>query len=165
MIPVNEAIETGVWLRAELSPKYREDFEANEGESVQIRVKILGLSKIDLAKQILHETPQGMHHMYPPDRNIWALTLNIVNLCKRQIQTIQINPRLLLADEHGYEYSYLEDPYLSNQTGYGKENGLSAYSNCSFPPKIKRLGSLPYELPEEIEQLFFKIGSGTLSEA
>lgn len=162
MIPVNEAIETGVWLRAELS----DNSAASGSEGVlQIRIKIVGLSKIDLAKQILHEIPQGMRHMYPPDRNIWALTLSIVNLCKRQIGINQINDRLLLADEHGYEYTYLFDPDLSLLTDYGKENGLAAYFSCHFPPKIKRLGALPYELPEEIGQLFFKVGGGTLSEA
>lgn len=152
MIPIREAIETGAWLTAEYN-SYSEDV-------ISFRVRLTDFSKIDLAA-----VDDNSALKFGIDSNVWRLGLDIVNLCKKEIRYSNVDERLAIVDQDGYEFPVFDDDHLTLYSTYAGQSGMKAFYAPMFPPKIKRSGAYPFELPEDAEELFLVIKDGTLREA
>ena len=64
-------------------------------------------------------------------------------------------------DQDGFEFVWFDDVHLCWGSKYAETSRLKS---VSFPPKIKRILSFAYELPDEYDELFLKIRRGTLVE-
>lgn len=152
MIPIREAIETGAWLTAE--------YNSYDDDAVSFRVQLTDFSKIDLAA-----VDDSSALRFGIDSNIWRLGLEIVNLCKKEIKFTLVEPQLAIVDQDGYEFPLFEDDHLRYYSTYATQSGMKAFYGAMFPPKIKRSGAYPFELPDDVEELFLLIKDGTLREA
>lgn len=163
MIPIRDALETGAWLKAEFLPIYSWEHGVNDGEVILFRIRVTEFSKVDLAAvDECERLSCGL------DANIWKLGLDVVNLCKKEFQPeILIDGRLFVVDEDGFQFQMVGDNHLRGVSQYSKQSGMSAFAFFppALPPKIKRSGAFPYELPDEFDQLFLSIRDGTLCEA
>lgn len=161
MVPIREVIEAGAWLLAEFEPIHHYESAANDGEPVRLRIRVTDFSRIDLSA-IDHCEELSCRL----DSNVWKLGLDVVSLCRREWEFYWIMPRrLFIVDGDGFEYMFLDDNHLRLQSDYAKRSGLYNFFALSTPPKIRKSGAFPYELPDEIDQLFLKIRGGSLREA
>ena len=164
MIPIQEAIETGAWLKAEClydRKEWRESEykEKNGGNPLIFRLRLIAFSKIDLA-----EVDQPEKLSCSVDANIWKLDLEVVNLCQREVMSYFLGQGLVISDQDGFEFIRLSDGHLQCHSQYAELSGLGAFHYSALPPKIKRAGAFAYELPEEYDQHFLKIRKGSLTE-
>ena len=158
MIPINEALETRAWLRADFRPDCDLERAASNGDNVSFRFRISGFSKIDLSLVEQYEALSvGL------DSNILKLDLEVVNLCKKEMSILVVKKRIFLADDEGFEFQVFDDSHLNLWSNF--DSGLRAFYSLSLPPKIKRTGAFPYELPDDFEHGFLTIRDGTLREA
>ena len=81
LIPVNEAIDSGAWLRGEFPlPERNSPWE--RGESVEFQIKITGLSKLNLNEiDLVEELPTDLIK----SDSLWFFSFEIVNLSKKEI--------------------------------------------------------------------------------
>ncbi len=160
MIPIREAIETSAWLRGEYKqPEWHGDFE--KGELILFQMRLLDFSKINLASV---DNPGRIDPTIGPDANIWLLKLEIVNLCKKPYGLFWIKRQLLIEDNEGFQFAFLDDDHLTLNSNFAKTSGLLSFYSLTLPPKIKRSGSIIFELPELSEDLIIKIKDGSLRE-
>jgi len=158
MIPINEAIETGAWLRADFRPDNSLEHDVSNGGNVSFRFRVSGFSKIDLSMVAQYEDLSvGL------DSNIWKLDVDVVNLNKKEMVIDVVRDRLFLADDEGFEFKVFEDAHLSLHSKF--DSRLMAFYILRLPPKIKRAGAYTYELPDDFEHGFLIIRNGELREA
>lgn len=160
MIPIFEAIETQAWLTAELPPASDWERTFNNGEPIRFRLRATAFAKIDLS------VVDGSENLSCRlDSNIWKLDLDVVNLCKRELPILVVCNSLFISDEDRFEFPYFDDCYLRLHSEYAGPSGMQAFYAGDLPPKIRRAGAFPYELPDEFDQLFITIRGGSLREA
>lgn len=159
MIPIREAIETRAWLKAEFSPANSLELDENNGGKISFRLRVTEFSKIELSS--VDECAKLSCNI---DSNIWKLNLDLVNLCKKEISIGVVSNRLFLVDDDRYEFQLFDDNHLRCFSNYAKQSGIHAFFGCRLPPKIKRSGAFPYELPDELDQLSLVIRNGELRE-
>jgi hypothetical protein len=151
VIPILEAIETGAWLTAEYS---------NGDDVISFRVRLTDFSKINLAA-----VDDSSALQFGIDSNVWRLSLDVVNTCKRELYYFCVDDRLTIVDQDGYEFPVFKDNHLRLYSAYAEQSGMKVFFSPMFPPKIKRSGAYPFELPEDADELFLAIKDGTLREA
>lgn len=151
MIPIREALDTRAWLTAE---------HESGGEVVNFRIRLLEFSRIEL--ESVDDNPTLSCRL---DANVWRLGLDVINLCKKGIHDVAVGHRIIIVDQDGYEFQVFNDPHLRCSSEYAKKSGMKAFFGTTFPPKIRRSGSYPFELPDDLEELFIGIDDGTLREA
>jgi hypothetical protein len=159
MIPIREAIETGAWLKAEFAPTNSLEAEINNGEPLSFRFRVTEFSKIDLS--VVDNCAALSCNL---DNNIWKLRFDFVNLGKKEMSDTVIANRLVLADSDKYEFQVFDNPHLRYFSDYSVQSGLKDFWGVRLPPKIKKAGALPYELPDEFDQLYLAIRNGELCE-
>lgn len=152
MIPIREAIETGAWLTAEYS---------NGDNVISFRVRLTDFSKINLSAI---DDNADLSSRPALDSNIWRLGLDVVNLCKKELDYWFVDERLAVIDQDGYEFPVFKNHHLQLYSSYAEQSGMKAFFGNTFPPKIKRSGAYPFELPDDADELFFGIRNGKLRE-
>ena len=151
MIPILDAIESGAWLTAE--------YESDDNP-IRFRLRLTGFSRIDLA------AIDGCENLkFGVSRNVWRLGLDVVNLWKREVPHYVVERHLVIVDQDGFEFKILEDNHLRLNSDYAETSGLRTFFPIDFPPKIKRSGAYPFELPDEFDVLFLAVRHGDLREA
>ena len=162
MIPIKDAIETGAWLQAQFRATKEGEPEANNGEDVVFRIRLKVFEKMNLR---LLEEPEQLSNGVTLESNIWRVSLDFVNLCRRELKSFVPRKRIFLCDSDGYEFKVVEDFHLTIGSSVAKSFGMDTFSLREFPPKIRRHGAYAFELPDEFEELFLTIRGGKLQEA
>lgn len=147
MVPINEAIETGAWLKVvcDIAHDYR---CTGDAALLEFRFRLRGFEKLD-------------YSAYPPDEsgkidteaNIWILKMDIVSLYKNALRSDLFGDILDLKDKDGYVFGRCKDPDITLSSSFAEPTGIRKFFCSDIPPKIKRTGSFAYELPEEFENL------------
>lgn len=153
MIPIQEAIDTGAWLRAE----HRNDKE------ILFQIKIKNFTKVSLLD--IDEPDNIIDPTINQETCIWLLSLEIINLHKKQVHFEDIKKKLILIDEDGFEFNFLEDPHLEFLSKFAETSGVKNLYGRDLPPKIKRSGAILFELPEIFEHISLSIRNGSIREA
>jgi hypothetical protein len=161
VIPINEAIETGAWLKVVCD--ISQDFRCTGDTALlEFRVRLQEFKKLD-------------YSAYPPDEsgkvdteaNIWLLKMDIVNLYKNALRSDLFGDILDLKDKDGYVFGRCEDSSITLSSSFSEPTGLKKFFCSDLPPKIKKTGSFAYELPEEFENMsiFACFRNGKMTEA
>jgi len=96
------------------------------------------------------------------NQNLHILAFEIVNLNKKKYDSDALKEKLVIVDEEGYQYNFVEDSHLCSYSEYAKRNNLSTLYSVKLPPKIPRAAALIYELPEFFETLYLSAEDGSL---
>lgn len=155
MIPIQEAIDTGAWLRGEFVEEFEDD------RVITFQIKLKEFSKIDLTTV---DNPENISSELRLDANIWLLKCEIVNLSKCEAYSFRITHKLCLVDEDNYEFKIVSESYLTLSSEFAKTSELKNFFANALPPKIKRSGAVLFELPEFFEHLSIKVSGGSLTE-
>lgn len=161
MIPIKEAIDTGAWLLGEYKqPEWGREFE--EGEPISFQIKLLEFTKVNLESI---DNPEQIDPIIGLGANIWLLRLDIVNLCKKPYGVFWIKGQLLIEDDEGFQFAFLNENHLTLNSDFAKSSGLRNFYSQELPPKTKRSGSLIFELPEFFDQLNITVKNGSIKES
>lgn len=138
MVPVKEAINSGAWLQCEY------DYD---GKIIKFRLKVNSFRKINLLKVDNPEEIDGI------DSNsvIWLLQIEVINLNKTPLEVYNATAKLTLIDQDGFVFPFFEDSHLHSSSKFSKKNGLQRFYNDDLLPKIKALGSITFQLPDDDE--------------
>jgi len=160
MVPLREAIDNGLWLKAEfIEEVYIEDESSKE---ITFQVKPLSLTKINLAEEV--DEPIKLEKI-GIDSNVWLLKIDVVNLCRKKIDSYVLHDRLLILDEDNFEFPSFRDGHLSYISDFAQESGLDKFFDANLSPKVRRRGALSFELPDHFDELYISIRDGSLIEA
>ena len=149
MISINEAIEAGSW------------FEMST-ENILIRIRPISFSKLDLTS-----VDNFNNSDLDVNSNLWLLTMELVNLEKKEIATYSVRQIIKVKDDEGYTFSHIYDSHLYLFSDFSKESGLitlQGNSGSVLNPKIRKVGALIFELPDDFDQLFLTVQDGEISE-
>ncbi len=139
MVPIKEAISSGAWLHCEQ--------KKNLFETSQFRLKINSFEKINLSKVDNPEEIDGI------DSNsvIWLLQVEVINLNKTPLEVYNATAKLTLIDQDGFIFPFFEDSHLHMSSKFSKKKGLSRFYSDDLLPKIKAVGSITFQLPDDDE--------------
>lgn len=157
MIPLMEAIENGLWLRADCA-EYEDDFEQGVID-ISYQIRPLSFTKINIAEEV-----DNLVKLQNIDigSNVWLLNLEFVNLCREDIESEKLMDTLIVVDEEQYKFRTVEDSHLLCWSKFATKSGLDKFYGVNLPPKIKRKGSIAFELPEFYEELYIDVKYGDL---
>ena len=140
MVPIKEAVSSGAWL------KFSSDYDPlGHGLIKHFRVRILSFSKINL---------DAVDSSYKIDSQYsgaawWLMRLELINLCKKQVNSTDFTNSLRLIDEDEFEFEVVQDTHLSLLSEYAEKAGLDRFFAGELYPKIKALGAITFFLPDE----------------
>lgn len=151
MVRVQSAIESGDWLRAELS--YNSTLLTYD-----IRCKYFyKVNLYEINKK--GEFPSGISL----DANIWVIGLDVINKSDERLYGFRfVKLRLVLMDEEGFEFSNFFDHLVTEKSKFAKQCGSSGFLNGFLEPYILHTGALLYEMPESFENIFLAVSEGNL---
>jgi len=141
MIPLNEVIEDGSWLRV--------DIPGDEKRSFQFRPT--SFSKINMSEV---DNPEKLKEI-DINSNIWLLNLDIINLSKQEFDSYKFTDVINILDEDSCAFSKINDSHLTLSSEFAKTSGLEKFFCVNLRPKIAKSGAIAYELPDFFDQLFF----------
>jgi hypothetical protein len=151
MIPIKEAISTGVWLH----------FSRKE-EQIQFRLKVLSFQKF---KFFEIDEPENMKER--AENVQWrVLKVEVINLSKKNIYSTDGPGEILLIDNEGYEFEVTYDEHLWRNSKIGERLGLNRFYFERLIPKTKVVGAIAFLLPDDDEvEYSLSIEEGEIKEA
>lgn len=151
MIPIKEAISTGVWLH----------FSRKE-EQIQFRLKVVSFQKINFSEI---DEPENMKER--AENVQWrVLKVEVINLSKKNIYSSDGPGEILLIDNEGYEFEVTYDEHLWRHSEIGKRFGLNKFYFEKLIPKAKIVGAIAFLLPDDDEiEYSLSIEEGEVKEA
>jgi hypothetical protein len=159
MVPVKEAVSSRAWLS--FTADYLNSWD-KENYQIKFRVKILSFSKINLdaVNQSSEIDAQYRGGIW------WLMRLEVVNLCKKQIDADDFGNLILLLDQDQFEFEVAYDRHLCRDSEYAEKSGLDRLYAGKLLPKIKVLGAVAFYLPEEDDmEYFLAVKNGKVCEA
>ncbi|MBK6727604.1 MAG: hypothetical protein IPG63_10145 [Xanthomonadales bacterium] len=168
MIPVQTAIKEQAWLLIDNSDySNKDDYDADEIRKVKFRIRPLGLTKIDPAPI---DNQDEITKVMISD-SLWLLSMDLVVLSKEPVEDAPENvfhKYILIKDGDGFTFKAVYDYHLccSSSSNFAKRNGLANFYRTElFNPKIKYKAAILFELPDEIDDLFFASAYSEIREA
>lgn len=153
MIALEKLIGTQDWVVITYHDRfYEEDY------SFQIRFdsfRKVDMSEIDGSSQI---------EDIELDANLWLLQFEIVSLNKKKYDSDVIKDKIILIDEDGCQFNFVEDEHLCKESNFAKRSNLRKFFYPVLIPKIKAAGALIYQLPDFFETLFVSVEDGKIAE-
>lgn len=142
MVPIKEAISSNTWLQCEHQYGYN---------SYKFRLKIISFEKLNLS---LVDNPEEIEGI---DSNslIWKLDIEIIGLNKEPIPPHCSTDCLLLVDQDGFKFPFFEDRHLHMASEFSRISGLYRFYTKDLLPKIKAVGSITFQLPDDGEAEYF----------
>lgn len=153
MIPVKEAITSGVWLHCEYTDR---------NELIQFRLRILSFRKLNLSEV---DEPQKIKDI---DSNaiLWITEIEVVNLTKEPISTTDGTGELILVDQDGFKFHDFGDCHLRCGSMFAEKSGMKRFYGMNLIPKIKAIGAIPFQLPDDDEAIYsISLKKGFIREA
>lgn len=145
MIPLVDAINTGEWLLLKVKPHGSTETLINSGCDITLRFRVRGISELD---PNLISNRESMHRLV--NARIWRLELDVINICKREIETRFITHRVSLAEKNGHQYRAMSSTPIYDMSDAALSLGLRTFSNSCrlMPPKVVRSGSVTFDFSE-----------------
>lgn len=141
MIPVKEAIESGIWIHCEYS--YRDVI-------YKFRLKVTSFRKINL-KEV--DEPEQINAL-DSNANLWLLEMEIINLTKEPLSPVYTSGMLVLVDQDGFKFHLFDDSHLRLSSDFGKKYRMDRFFGKDLNPKVKALGSIPFQLPDDDDAIY-----------
>lgn len=138
MIPIKDAINSGAWLHCEYN-RYN--------EIIKFRLKIKSFRKLSLTEV---DNPEKIENL-DPSATLWIMDIELVNLTKQPIHPSYGPPKLILVDQDDFHFHLFEDYHLENGSKFSKVSGMNRFHTANLIPKIKAVGALIFQLPEDEE--------------
>jgi len=141
MVPVKEAINSGSWLQCE--HLYYDDL-------IKFRLKINSFRKLSLSEI---DNPEKMDYILDVNATLWIMNIEVINLTNIPIQPYDGPKQLVLIDKDGFNfYVRKEDSHLERHSNFAEISGANRfYCEGDLIPKIKAVGSIIFELPDDDE--------------
>ncbi|TXD84102.1 hypothetical protein ESY86_10620 [Subsaximicrobium wynnwilliamsii] len=143
MVPIKEAITSGSWLQCE---KRNNLFEAN-----QFRIKVNSFRKLNLSEI---DEPEEINDL-ENSAVLWLMNIEVVNLNKEPTKTHNNVYGLKLVDNDDFIFPVFLDGHLNCFSDFAKTSGLKRFYAGTILPKIKTLGSLVFQLPDDDDAEYF----------
>lgn len=143
MVPIKEAINSGLWFQCE---KTNNLFEAN-----QFRIKVNSFRKLNLSEVDEPEKISDLEN----SAVLWFRNIEVVNLNKEPTRTRNNVYELRLVDNEGFNFPVFRDGHLNYISDFAKTSGLKRFFDGTILPKIKTLGSLVFQLPNEDDAEYY----------
>ncbi len=153
MLNLNNLIQSGEWCLL----SFHDDFEE---ENFVFQVRFTDFFELDFDNVDDIDEIEDIS----TDQNLHILSFEIVNLNKKKYDSDTLKEKLIIVDEEGYQYNFIEDGHLCGYSEFAKNNSLNTLYSVKLPPKIPRSAALVYELPAFFEQLYLAVEDGTLEE-
>jgi len=138
MVPVKEAINSGSWLNCEYL-----DYD----EPYKFRIKINSFRKLNLSEI---DNPEKID-VLDKDYTLWIMHIEFINLCKNPISPRYGPVKINVVDQDGFHFNILEDYHLENGSKFSKTSGMVRFHKADLIPKIKAIGSIIFQLPDDDE--------------
>jgi hypothetical protein len=161
VIPINEAIEAGVWLK--VSCNIKNNFRCRGGDGrLEFRMRLREFKRIDLSQY-----PSFSASNYDSESNIWVLKIDIVHSYQAMLRSDLFGDIIDLKDGDGYIFARCQDSDVTLSSPFAESTGLRNFYCYEIPPKIKKSGSFAYELPEDFSEMyaFASYPDGKIAEA
>lgn len=142
MVPVKEAIDSGLWLHCE--------YEAYK-EVLKFRIKINSFRKLEL-KEI--DNPENIE-MLDSDATLMIMKIEVVNLAKESKNSNNMVGSLILTDQDEFNFPVFSDSHLCWSSNFAKKERLNRFYSEQLIPKIKTKGSLIFQLPNDDDAQYF----------
>jgi len=145
MIRLVDAINTGQWLLLKVKPHGLTENLINDGCDITLRFRVRGISELN-GESVSDQ--DAMRRL--ANRNIWRLQLDVINICKREIETRFVTRRLSLAETNGHQYRAMSSTPIYDMSDAALSLGLRTFSNSCrlMPPKVVRSGSVSFDFSE-----------------
>lgn len=143
MVPVKEAINSGAWLQCE---KRSNLFEAN-----QFRIKIKSFRKLNLSEV---DEPEKIEEL-DSGGVLWLMDLELVNLNKHPLSCVKGPSSLILVDQEHFVFPVVRDFHLRVGSKFSEMSGTKRFFNTDLLPKIKAVGSIIFQLPDDEDAEYF----------
>tara|TARA_R100000935_G_scaffold56440_1_gene87970 strand:+ start:2156 stop:2623 length:468 start_codon:yes stop_codon:yes gene_type:complete len=143
MVPVKEAINSGVWLLCEQRNNL---FETN-----QFRLKVNSFRKIKLSEV---DEPDKMKN-FDSNGVLWLMQIEVINLNKQPLSSNDGPNNLTLLDQDQFVFPTFYEIHLSYVSEFSKTSGISRFISTDLLPKIKAEGAIIFQLPDDDDAEYF----------
>jgi hypothetical protein len=143
MVPVKDAINNATWLQCEERSNL---FEANLFRIKLNSFKKLNLSEVDEPEKIEELDSNGV---------LWIMNLELVNLNKQPLRCNLGPGSLILLDQEHFVFPITRDYHLRLGSKFSKSSGMERFHNTDLLPKIKAVGSIIFQLPDDDDAEYF----------
>lgn len=151
MVPIKDAINSGAWLQC----------EHQSGGNYKFRLRIKSFERLNL---LLIDNPDKIQGI---DSNsiIWKLEIEVISLNKIPMPVSYGPNCLLLIDQDGFNFPVFQDRYLHMWSEFSRESKLGRFYFQDLLPKIKAVGLIIFQLPEDEDaEYFISIRDGLVQE-
>jgi hypothetical protein len=141
MVPIKEVISSGSWLQC----------EHNFVENYKFRLRVISFEKLNLS---LVDDPAEIEGI---DSNsiIWKMDIEVIALNKEPIP-VRYGPNdLLLVDQDGFKFPVFIERHLHMASEFSRNSGLHRFYVAELLPKIKAVGSITFQLPDDDDAEYF----------
>lgn len=149
MIPIKDAISNGNWLHCEVFL------------GAKIRMKVLSFQKLNLLEV---DDPEKIDFI-AENKILWIMDIEVVSFSKSPISTVEMNGQLFLINQNGIKFQVYRDIHLGYNSEFSKKKRLRRFCGETLNPKIKAIGAILFQLPDDIEAEYsISIRRGSIKE-
>ncbi|MCB4808476.1 hypothetical protein LG651_09445 [Tamlana sp. 62-3] len=141
MVPITEAINSGLWLYCEYE---------GYNEIIKFRIKINSFRKLNLSEI---DNPDKIE-MLDSDANLMLMEVDVVNLVKETKNSDKLVGNLILTDQDEFNFPIFSDVHLCWGSNFAKKSRLNRFFSEQLIPKIKTKGSLIFQLPDDDDAVY-----------
>lgn len=165
MIPVKSAIEEQAWLLIDNSDYTNDGHMGDEIRKVKFRFKPLGLTKIDPASIDGQENIRSVIL----SENLYLLRMELISLSKEPFQGYPrsiFHKYIVMRDSEGFTFKPIYDDHLCAFSDFARQSEQHNFNlTTTFNPKINYKATILFELPDEVDDLFFASTYSEIREA
>jgi len=160
MIKVKDAIESSDFLFLNWFVNRENDDGDIEKKAITFQIRCIDFYQVDMSLVNLSEYNDDE---VDSESNLWIMNFDVINLNKKECGGSQLTYRIKLVDSNGVEYSAANHANWFYDSELGKSSRLNKFSpNCLLNPKVKKNGSIAFELPDSFGELFLHVKSGSI---
>jgi len=138
MVPIKEAINNGLWLHCEHQYGYN---------TYQFRLKVNSFKIMDLKEVDDPEEIDGLDE----NSKLYMLGIEVINITKEAVALHSSVDFLLLIDQDGFKFPIFKERHLYRVSEFGKKHRLQRFDLNELLPKIKAVGTIIFQLPDDDE--------------
>ena len=150
MIPIDDLLRDGCWLRCTTKNRWTKDTD-----EWTFRMRILSFERLDYSQvdrpEIRDSIPEGVL--------CWLMTVEVVNTTKVSVLFGYLKQQMRLVDCDGFQFE--DDDCGLYFSDFAKKTGLSL---GSLLPKVKARGAVIFKVPDEDTNYSLAIKDGTMEE-
>ena len=150
MISIKEAISKEFWIHCEATESFL---------TYIFHIKILSFKKLNLTEV---DEPERIK-LFNSNAPLWLMKLEVINFTKKSISPNNGFNNIILIDQDGFKFHTFLDTYLCQTSIFGKKIGMSRLYSAKLIPKIRAIGVITFQLPDDDEAEYcISLKSGSL---